>query len=327
VVAVALAIEKVVDGVVMEVVTSGEVIDWTPVKVCAASVRATEAEVVGKVIVVASVPASVMELLAVKVLPSAMVRVEPVAGAVSATLFTLVAEATPSVGVVSEGEVARTIDPEPVVVLPRTVTVPVTSGKVAVLSEPVAAEATVNLIPVALPDGSKRNSLVSSVESSTDTLPVPLALRCMAMFASSPAVWKWTPSAALLTISKWFTAAAVVSKTNISLPFASAMNPPSANLGAVRVLFVRVSDPARVATVPEAEGPVSVTPSGIVRVAEVAGWVIVTLPTLLREPWTLSKVTFLDAGVPPGSSVMSIKSSVETDVAAVKPERAESAIF
>jgi hypothetical protein len=105
------------------------------------------------------------------------------------------------------------------------------------------------------------------------------------------------------------------------------MNPPSANLGAVRVLFVRVSDPARVATVPEAEGPVSVTPSGIVRVAEVAGWVIVTLPTLLREPWTLSKVTFLDAGVPPGSSVMSIKSSVETDVAAVKPERAESAIF
>jgi hypothetical protein len=53
-------------------------------------------------------------LEAVKVLPSATVRVEPVAGAVMVTLLTLVAEATPREGVVSEGDVAKTKAPEPV---------------------------------------------------------------------------------------------------------------------------------------------------------------------------------------------------------------------
>lgn len=46
----------------------------------------TEMEVFGKVIVVLSVPARVSELLAVRVLPFAMVRVALVAGAVMATL-------------------------------------------------------------------------------------------------------------------------------------------------------------------------------------------------------------------------------------------------
>jgi hypothetical protein len=45
-----------------------------------------------------------------------MVSVAAVAGAVITTLFTLVAVATPSDGVTSEGEVACTIEPEPVVV-------------------------------------------------------------------------------------------------------------------------------------------------------------------------------------------------------------------
>ena len=62
-----------------------------------------------------SVPASVNELLAVSVLPSAMVRVEPEAGAVKATLLTDVAVATPSTGVTRVGVVARTTEPEPVV--------------------------------------------------------------------------------------------------------------------------------------------------------------------------------------------------------------------
>jgi len=55
-----------------------------------------------------------MLLLAVRVLPSAIVRVDPVAGAVRVTLLTVVAEATPKVGVTSVGEVAKTADPEPV---------------------------------------------------------------------------------------------------------------------------------------------------------------------------------------------------------------------
>ena len=53
-------------------------------------------------------------LSTVRILPSAIVRVEPVAGAVIATLLTVVAEATPSVGVVSTGLAENTKDPEPV---------------------------------------------------------------------------------------------------------------------------------------------------------------------------------------------------------------------
>src|SRR5438128_1323158 len=61
---------------------------WWPVKVLAASVRAMVAEVVGNVIVVLSVPASVNVLFAVSVLPLRIVSVADVAGAVIATLFT-----------------------------------------------------------------------------------------------------------------------------------------------------------------------------------------------------------------------------------------------
>jgi hypothetical protein len=55
-----------------------------------------------------SVPVRVTVLFAVKVLPSAIVRVELVAGAVIATLLMLVALATPSVGVTSVGEPEKT---------------------------------------------------------------------------------------------------------------------------------------------------------------------------------------------------------------------------
>ena len=53
-------------------------------------------------------------MLAVNVLPSAMVRVALVAGAVIATLFTEVAVATPIVGVTSVGDVSKTSPPLPV---------------------------------------------------------------------------------------------------------------------------------------------------------------------------------------------------------------------
>ena len=51
---------------------------------------------------------------AVRVLPSAMVRVELVPGAVIVTLLIDVAVATPSDGVVKLGEVANTSAPDPV---------------------------------------------------------------------------------------------------------------------------------------------------------------------------------------------------------------------
>jgi hypothetical protein len=52
--------------------------------------------------------------LVARVEPSARVRVAAVAGAVTVTLFRLVAEATPRTGVVSDGLVLNTRFPEPV---------------------------------------------------------------------------------------------------------------------------------------------------------------------------------------------------------------------
>ena len=94
------------------------------VNVCAIPKPATVALDDGNVIVVLSVPASVRLLLIVSVLlstpanvvvalcvtvlPSAIVSVEPVAGAVIVTLLMLVAVATPRVGVTSVGLVENT---------------------------------------------------------------------------------------------------------------------------------------------------------------------------------------------------------------------------
>jgi hypothetical protein len=61
-----------------------------------------------------SVPVSVSVFEEVNVFPSAIVTVEPVAGAVRVTLLMVVADATPSVGVVKVGEVAKTKAPLPV---------------------------------------------------------------------------------------------------------------------------------------------------------------------------------------------------------------------
>jgi hypothetical protein len=64
----------------------------------------------------------------------------PVARAVNVSPFTLVAVATPRLGVVRDGLVAKTIvEPDPVVVLPNKVTVPLWLGNVYVLVEVVAA--------------------------------------------------------------------------------------------------------------------------------------------------------------------------------------------
>lgn len=63
-------------------------------------------DVAGNVNVVLSVPDKVMLFVTARVLPSVSVRVAPVAGAVSVILFTVVAEATPKVGVVMVGAVS-----------------------------------------------------------------------------------------------------------------------------------------------------------------------------------------------------------------------------
>ena len=81
---------------------------------CAIPSPATVALDDGNVIVVASVPARVSELLAVKVLPSAIVSVDPVAGAVSATLLIEVADATPKTGVTKVGVFDKTTATVPV---------------------------------------------------------------------------------------------------------------------------------------------------------------------------------------------------------------------
>jgi hypothetical protein len=60
------------------------------------------------------VPVNVNVLLAVSVFPSAIVKVDPVAGVVNVTLLMLVADATPKVGVVSVGLDANTNAPLPV---------------------------------------------------------------------------------------------------------------------------------------------------------------------------------------------------------------------
>lgn len=84
------------------------------VSVCVVSMPANVVELPGSVMVVLSVPVKAMVLLTVSVLPSAIVSVAPVVGAVKATLLTLVADATPKLGVVRLGLVAKTNAPEPV---------------------------------------------------------------------------------------------------------------------------------------------------------------------------------------------------------------------
>lgn len=81
---------------------------FAALNVCAIPRPAMVAEMPGNVMVVESVPASVRLELAVSVLPSRMVKVDPVAGAVRVTLFIVVTVATPRTGVTRVGEVSIT---------------------------------------------------------------------------------------------------------------------------------------------------------------------------------------------------------------------------
>jgi hypothetical protein len=88
------------------VVRAGEVIVWTPVNVCPASVLAMVAEVDGKVMVVESVPSRVKDFKKLSVLAAVPVRVY--VPAVKVLPLTVVAVAAPIFGVVNTGEVEKT---------------------------------------------------------------------------------------------------------------------------------------------------------------------------------------------------------------------------
>lgn len=103
------------------------------VRVCVATSPTTESEVLGKVITVASVPASSIVFEAIRVLPSAMVRVDPDAGAVRVTLFTEVGVIAPRVREMAGVVVAFATEPEtPFAVVTETVvTLPLPEAPVA----------------------------------------------------------------------------------------------------------------------------------------------------------------------------------------------------
>jgi len=105
-----------------------------------------------------SVPANANELLTVRVLPLATVNTPVVLVIVKP--LTLVAVAAPSVGVTNTGLDARTIEPDPVVVLPSAVTVPLV-GSVRLVA-PVAVNVVLNAPDVArvLPFASVRMPVV-----------------------------------------------------------------------------------------------------------------------------------------------------------------------
>ena len=98
--------------------------------------RVTKVPVVGSVTLVAAVEVKVVPYAptVAKVAPFAMVKVAEVAGAVIATLFTLVAVATPRVGVVRLGEVSVLFVSVCVSEVPTTV--PEGAERVAILPSP-----------------------------------------------------------------------------------------------------------------------------------------------------------------------------------------------
>ena len=104
---------------------------FTPVMASVEARVITVELALGNVMVVPSVPANIRVLEAVRVFPSAIVRVALVAGAVIATLLIEVAVATPSAGVVSVGEVRVLLMSVSVVARPTKVSV--ASGNVRVL--------------------------------------------------------------------------------------------------------------------------------------------------------------------------------------------------
>jgi hypothetical protein len=92
---------------------------------------------------------------------------------------------------------------------------------------------------------------VLAVEEPKTAVPVPFRVVVRPILVSPPDTVQegLVPVAALASVNS-LTAEAVVVNINNSLPLASAINPPLTNLGAVKVLLLKVSVPASVANVP-----------------------------------------------------------------------------
>ena len=119
------------------------------------------------------VPLTVAEAEAVKVAPSMMVSVEPVAGAVIATLLTLVADAAPRLGVVITGEVSVLFVSVSVVALPTKVSVWLGSVSVPVLT----MEEIVGVVSVT--EASVPPEIETLVESCVAIVPNPRLVRAV----------------------------------------------------------------------------------------------------------------------------------------------------
>lgn len=154
-----------------------------PVNVFAASVRAIVALVAGNVIVVLSVPDSVRVLVTDSVLPSVRVSVDPVAGAVSVTLLTVVAVATPNVGVVKVGEVVPAGPPVPLEAPPSSVATPVPRPLTPVLiGKPVALVS----VPLAGVPSAMLFGIVVDIDGAPPALVTRMALFAVANPAQTP---------------------------------------------------------------------------------------------------------------------------------------------
>ena len=125
-----------------------------------------------------------------------------------------------------------------VVALPTSVSVAL--GNVKVLS--LVSELTLKIVLIPVAVSSKSNANVLSLFVVNLTTPEPLACKFKSIFASPPVALIVGPLvvAALATVIS-FTAVVVWENLINSSPAASAMNPVSANLGSVNVLFVKVS--------------------------------------------------------------------------------------
>jgi hypothetical protein len=168
----------------------------------------------------------------VRVKPSWMVRVEPVAGCVTATLLMLVAVATPRTGVISVGVLSTTnLEPVPVceaieVALPTEVIGPVKLALVVTVAAlPVVEPEVPDTLPVTFPVRGPENPVADS--TAVDELNV------------SPAFvfWSKLPVAAVTNVGKHVVSdasltTAVVEGTIAALP--SKFTPPIA-LGVVKV--------------------------------------------------------------------------------------------
>jgi hypothetical protein len=143
--------------------------------------------------------------------------------------------------------------------------------------------------------------------------PAPLASKDMATSVSPPVALRATPfPVAAFTIVNSLTAEATVSSMSCSLPFASAMKPKSAILGAVRVLPERVSVPVRVAT--------SLSLSAVFRLAVVNEPRLVALPDEVTAPVRLALVVTVAAKsivILFGTSASEIEAQVRFPLAAI----------